>query len=87
LPVWGLGIKGLSLLEREGGIPPRQGVQVLLASISVICVSSTCWHYTLPPLAGSVEPNDAMQLANLLRLSLRAFPTIRSSRMQHEGHA
>src|SRR4030088_861860 len=35
-PVWGLCVKELSLLAREWGIPPRQGVQVLLARASVM---------------------------------------------------
>jgi hypothetical protein len=39
LPVWGLCVKELSLLAREWGIPPRQGVQVLLARASVMLLA------------------------------------------------
>src|ERR1700730_16077569 len=39
LPVWGLCMKELSLLARGGGIPLRQGVQVLLARASVMLLA------------------------------------------------
>ena len=39
LPVRGLCVKELSLLARGGGIPLRQGVQVLLASASVMLLA------------------------------------------------
>jgi hypothetical protein len=39
LPVWGLCVKELSLLAREWGYSPRQGVQVLLARASVMLLA------------------------------------------------
>jgi hypothetical protein len=39
LPVWGLCVKELSLLAREWRSSPRQGVQVLLASASVMLLA------------------------------------------------
>ena len=39
LPVWGGCMKELSLLAREWGIPPRQGVQVLQARASVMLLA------------------------------------------------
>src|SRR5436190_3416622 len=39
LPVWGLCVKELSLLARAWGIPPRQGVPVLLARTSVMLLA------------------------------------------------
>ena len=39
LPVWGLYVKKLSFLAVSGGIPPRQGVQVLPARASVMLLA------------------------------------------------
>ena len=51
LPVRRLFVKELSLLARDGGIPPRQGVQVLLARASVMLLAHRvnlrphqCWQ-------------------------------------------
>jgi len=41
LPVWGLCVKELSSSRVSGGIPPRQGVHVFSASVSVIVLSSS----------------------------------------------
>src|ERR1700732_2359702 len=40
LPVWGLCMKSAACSRVRGGFPPRQGVQVLLTSASVILLAS-----------------------------------------------
>ena len=51
LPVWGLCVKELSLLAREWRYSPRQGVQVLLTSASVIFSYLSCQPLAAPRLA------------------------------------